>query len=196
FKTIQQSIKRLKKIEEMEETGEMNEHSKKIQSRFFKEKVRLLGIFGGVKEMKTLPSVMIIVDVGSEQIALAEAKKMNIPVVAVVDTDSDPTVVDYAVPGNDDAIRAISLFVRFFSDTISEGVQEFEKSRLINKDKEPETAGDTVAADADPENREKSQTAAATEDISEDMIRHQHEIDEISEKFENEIFPDAEEKIK
>lgn len=110
FSTIQQSIMRLTKIEKMEVDGTFESITKKEKQLLMKEKEKLEKNLGGIKGMKSLPGVIFIVDSKKEAIAIAEAKKLGIPVVAVVDTNCNPDVVDYPIPGNDDAIRAINLF--------------------------------------------------------------------------------------
>ena len=121
FKTIKSSIKRLKDLEAMERDGTMESLSKKEGARLGKEKERLLGTFAGIKEMVGPPKLMFVVDSKKEKIAVAEANRLGIPIVAVVDTNSDPDVIQYPIPGNDDAIRSIRLFGRMVSDAIIEG---------------------------------------------------------------------------
>jgi small subunit ribosomal protein S2 len=120
FQTIRSNIKRLKSLEGMVADGTMDRLSKKEKSRLDKERMRLERTFRGIKEMKGLPGVVFVVDTKKEKIAVAEANRLNIPVVGVVDTNSDPDVIDYPLPGNDDAIRSIRLFSRMVSDTVLE----------------------------------------------------------------------------
>jgi len=121
FKTIKSSIKRLKDLEAMERDGTMEKLSKKEAARLGKEKERLLGTFAGIKEMVSLPKLLFVVDSKKEKIAVAEANRLGIPIVAVVDTNSDPDLIQYPIPGNDDAIRSIRLFGHMVSDAIIEG---------------------------------------------------------------------------
>jgi small subunit ribosomal protein S2 len=120
FQTIRSNIKRLKNLEGMVADGTMDRLSKKEKSRLEKERTRLERTFRGIKEMKGLPGVVFVVDTKKEKIAVAEANRLNIPVVGIVDTNSDPDVIDYPLPGNDDAIRSIRLFSRMVSDTVLE----------------------------------------------------------------------------
>lgn len=115
FSTIKKSINRLKKIEKMEIDGTFESIPKKERTSLLKEKEKLEKNLGGIKEMNSLPGVLFIIDSKKEAIAVAEAKKLGIPVVAVVDTNCNPDVVDYPIPGNDDAIRAINLFCNIIS---------------------------------------------------------------------------------
>lgn len=120
FKTIQLRINRLRELEKMEEEGVLEQLPKKEAKHLRDERERLERFLGGIKEMPKLPGAVFIVDLKKERIALAEARKLDIPVVAIVDTNCDPDEVDYVIPGNDDAIRAIKLI----SNKIAEAVLE------------------------------------------------------------------------
>jgi small subunit ribosomal protein S2 len=121
FKTIRQSIKRLMEITELEESGALDKRAKKEALQLRRERDKLERSLGGIKHMNALPDVMFVIDVGHERIALTEANKLGIPVVAVVDTNCSPQGVDYVVPGNDDAMRAISLYASAIADAVLEG---------------------------------------------------------------------------
>ena len=123
FKTIRQSIKRLGEIEEMATSGALEKRGKKEATQLRREQEKLEKSLGGIKEMESLPDALFIVDVGHEQIAVHEAKKLGIPVVAVVDTNCSPDGVDYVIPGNDDAMRAIQLYASGIADAVLEGKQ-------------------------------------------------------------------------
>jgi small subunit ribosomal protein S2 len=120
FKTIRTSIKRLHELDRMATDGTFEKMSKKEVSRLSRERARLEFAFSGIKEMPGLPSLVFVIDTKKEKIAIAEANRLAIPIVGVVDTNCDPTVVNYPIPGNDDAIRAIRLFTRMVADTILE----------------------------------------------------------------------------
>lgn len=120
FKTIRTSIKRLKDLDAMAADGTFEKLAKKEVSRLTRERERLQFAFAGIKEMPGLPSLVFIVDTKKEKIAVAEANRLGIPIVGVVDTNCDPTVINYPIPGNDDALRAIKLFTGFVSDAIAE----------------------------------------------------------------------------
>jgi len=121
FKTIRQSIKRLKTLEELTEPGAVTEFTKKEMLRFGREKDKLEKTLGGIKNMDALPSAVFLIDVGHEEIAVREARKLNIPIVAIVDTNCSPEGIDHPIPGNDDAMRAIALYAEGIADAVIEG---------------------------------------------------------------------------
>ena len=121
FKTIRQSIKRLTELEDLSANGGLERRSKKEAQVLRREMDKLLRSLGGIKTMAALPDALFVVDVGHEQIAILEAKKLGIPVVAVVDTNCSPDGIDYVVPGNDDAMRAIGLYAAAIADAVLEG---------------------------------------------------------------------------
>ena len=143
FKTIQKRIDRLNQIKKMSEDGTFDLLPKKEVLQLRNEWERLEKFLGGIKNMKKLPGALFIVDPRKERIAIAEAKKLNIPVVAIVDTNCDPDEVDYVIPGNDDAIRAVKLIASTISNAIVEGRQGEE---LAEKE-EADEAEETVAAE-------------------------------------------------
>ena len=124
FTTIKKSLLRLKKIEKMEIDGTFDNLTKKEVSALQKEKSKLEKNLGGIKEMKELPGAVFIIDTHKEQIAVAEARRMGIPIIAVVDTNCNPEGIDYPIPGNDDAIRAISLFTSVIANAVIESDNE------------------------------------------------------------------------
>ena len=138
YDTIRKSIDRFKKLEEMEE-GETSvifeSLPKKERLRLRKIKAKLERSLGGIKNMEDLPGAIFIVDTHKEYIAVAEARKLNIPVVAILDTNCDPDEVDYPIPGNDDAIRAIRLFCSRMADAVLEGKQIREEMMQAKQDK-------------------------------------------------------------
>ncbi|OQX31465.1 MAG: 30S ribosomal protein S2 [Candidatus Sedimenticola endophacoides] len=121
YKTIKQRIKRLKDLEAMFEDGSVERFNKKEALGLRREMDKLNLSLGGIKDMNGLPDVLFVVDTGHEDIAIAEARKLGIPVVGVVDTNNDPEGIDYVIPGNDDAIRAIQLYVQGVSAAVLEG---------------------------------------------------------------------------
>ncbi len=124
FSTIKKSLQRLKKIEKMEVDGTFENLTKKEVAGLQKEKSKLEKNLGGIKEMKELPGAIFVIDTHKEAIAVAEARRMGIPVVAVVDTNSNPEGIDYPIPGNDDAIRAITLFTSIIANAVMEANNE------------------------------------------------------------------------
>jgi small subunit ribosomal protein S2 len=129
FETIKKSLKRLDELERLESDGLFRVMSKKEVSRLTKEKNRLVKLMSGIREMKTLPQIMFIIDPIGEAGALSEAKKLRIPVVGVCDTNCDPDALDWAIPGNDDAARSIRLFCAIVADAIIEGRAEAEAAK-------------------------------------------------------------------
>ena len=123
FSTIKKSLQRLKKIEKMEVDGTFENLTKKEVSSLQKEKAKLEKNLGGIKEMKELPGAIFIIDTHKEQIAVAEARRMGIPIIAVVDTNCNPEGIDFPIPGNDDAIRAVKLIVAKMADAVIEANQ-------------------------------------------------------------------------
>ncbi len=121
FRTIKQSIKRLKYLERMQEEGGLDHLVKKEVLQLTREQAKLEKSLGGIKDMKGLPDAMFAVDVGHEDIAIKEARKLGIPVIAIVDTNCSPDGVDYVIPGNDDAIRSIQLYTQLLAESILEG---------------------------------------------------------------------------
>ncbi|MDR3341199.1 MAG: 30S ribosomal protein S2 [Treponema sp.] len=124
FVTIKKSLLRLKKLEKMEVDGTFENLTKKEIAALGKERAKLQKNLGGIKEMKELPGILFIVDTRKEAIAVAEAQRMGIPIVAVVDTNCNPEGIDYPIPGNDDAIRAITLFTQIVANAVEEADNE------------------------------------------------------------------------
>jgi small subunit ribosomal protein S2 len=142
--TVQKSVKRLQELDEMATDGRYELLTKKEVIKLERERKHLQANLAGIKNMKRLPDALFIVDSNNEAIAVAEARKLGIPVVAVVDTNCDPTVVDYVIPGNDDALRAIRLFTSKISDSVIEGVQMHTDKAYQN------IAGVSAVAEAEP----------------------------------------------
>jgi small subunit ribosomal protein S2 len=129
FSTIRKSLGRLRELEELFASEGVKELTKKEASRLEKEQARLEKTLSGIKTLDRRPQAVFVVDTNKDRIAVAEANKLGIPVVALVDTNSDPALIDYPIPGNDDAIRAIKLFASRFADAILEGRSLWETSR-------------------------------------------------------------------
>ncbi|HWR95342.1 MAG TPA: 30S ribosomal protein S2 [Arenimonas sp.] len=121
FRTVKQSVSRLKELEAAETNGIFEKLVKHEVLTMRRERDKLEASLGGIKDMNRLPDALFVIDIGHENIAIQEAKKLGIPVIAVVDTNYDPNLVDYAIPGNDDAIRAVQLYVRAAADAVLEG---------------------------------------------------------------------------
>ena len=138
FQTIQKRIRRLKDLEAMETDGTFEVLTKKEVMQLRHEMERLEKYLGGIKDMNKLPGALFVVDPRKEKIAVAEARKLNIPIVAIVDTNCDPDEVDYVIPGNDDAIRAVKLLTQAMADAIMEGNQGAESSEDADEEQAEE----------------------------------------------------------
>jgi len=121
FKTIRQRIKRLKELDAMFDDGTIDRFSKKEALGLSRERAKLEQSLGGIKNMEGLPDALFVVDVGHEKIAVTEANKLGIPVVGIVDSNNDPSFVDYVIPGNDDAIRAVRLYIEGAASAVLDG---------------------------------------------------------------------------
>ena len=140
FAVVRGSVEKLVELDEMKEDGRWELLSKKDQSKMEKLHRKLSKTLGGIKRMVTLPGAMFVIDSAKEEIAITEAKKLGIPIIAIVDTNGDPEDIDYPIPGNDDAVRAIELF----TSKVAEAVIEGKKSRL-EKEMEAAKAAETEA---------------------------------------------------
>ncbi|MDT8286279.1 MAG: 30S ribosomal protein S2, partial [Elusimicrobiales bacterium] len=145
FDTIKRSIKRLEELEKLESDGLFKVMSKKEVSRLSKEMERLLKLLSGIRHMKSLPDIMFVIDPVEEMGAIREARKLKIPIVAVCDTNCDPDLIDWSVPGNDDAARSIRLFCGAMADAVIEGRKEAEEARMIAHQQAQEQAAVTEA---------------------------------------------------
>ncbi|GAA0329596.1 30S ribosomal protein S2 [Oceanobacillus sp. FSL W7-1293] len=133
FQTIRKRINRLKDIEKMEEDGTFDVLPKKEVVNLLKEKDRLVKFLGGIKEMKKIPDALFVIDPRKERIAIAEAHKLNIPIIGIVDTNCDPDEIDYVIPANDDAIRAVKLLTSKMADAILEVKQGEETEEAVSE---------------------------------------------------------------
>jgi len=134
FSTIRKSIKRLNTIIKMETDGTMDSYQKKERLMYSREKEKLEKILGGIANMNKLPGAIFLIDVKKEHIAVDEARKLNIPIYAIVDTNCDPELVDYPIPANDDAVKSIELITRVIADAINESKSMAEMKRLHGDD--------------------------------------------------------------
>ena len=148
FVTIQKSVERLKKLEGMFADGSINRYQKKEILLLEREMQKLEQTLGGIKNMDRLPQLAFIIDPHREDIAVKECRKLGIPIVAVTDTNCDPDVIDYIIPGNDDAIRAIKLFVTAFSEACQEGEAQMKDGAAVeaNAEEAMQKAAETEAA--------------------------------------------------
>ncbi len=140
FRTIRERLKRLEELERIEESGEIDNYSKKMESQLRREKSKILRNLEGIRRMNKLPGCMIVVDVNNEQNAVKEARKLGIPTVCLIDTDSDPDFADIPIPGNDDAMRAIEVVIK----SLCAAIQEGKTSRVaLNEGKDGPDAGES-----------------------------------------------------
>ncbi len=162
--TIRQSINKLKDFERQKEDGSLNELSKKEQSKKTKAYNKLLFNLEGIKDMIKVPSAIFIVDTKKEQLAIQEAQKRNIPIIGIVDTNADPNEVDYPIPANDDAIRAINLLCSVMANAVIDGEQEKLLNPAPKKEETADTAEKTETAPkkSSPEKAAKKETAKET----------------------------------
>jgi small subunit ribosomal protein S2 len=156
FETIKASIDRLRKIDKMKESGEIEFYTKKERAGLEKEYIRLTEYLSGIRDMKSAPSVMFVVDLPKEHIAVAEAKRMGIPVVGIADSNSDPEAIEYPIPGNDDAIRSIKLFANLIADAYVEGAKEYEQKLRTSTDKASDLAKESDKEEAPTERKGRS----------------------------------------
>jgi small subunit ribosomal protein S2 len=147
FTTVKRSIKRMKEIEKMETDGSINEYVKQEQSMIRREHARQFKNLDGIRTLEKMPTVMFVVDIKREHNAIAEARRLNIPVVAIVDTNCDPLLTDYPIAGNDDAIRSVRLILTTVVETIAAAKAEFDAKHARRKSEEQAVA-DAAASDA------------------------------------------------
>ncbi|MCF0248046.1 MAG: 30S ribosomal protein S2 [Synergistes sp.] len=155
FTTIRRRVMRMTELQQMEADGSINRYPKKEVIQLRKEREKLEKYLCGIKEMKDIPDALFVIDPRREAIAVLEARKLGIPVIAIVDTNCDPDLIDYPIPGNDDAIRAIELIVGLMADAFIEGRQ----------------GQDARAVEEEPAEEEENTELPAAEDISEDEIK-------------------------
>jgi ribosomal protein S2, bacterial type len=167
FFTIKKSIDRLNTLTGMFADDSIKAFPKKEITMLQKEKEKLENVLGGIRNMKSHPAAVFVVDPNREQITIKEAKKLKIPIVAIVDTNCDPDDIDYVIPGNDDAIRAIKLFASKFADAVLEGKKQFEEKLSAESNKQSGAAVEEKKAESDiPESVEMEGKTEDTEEYS------------------------------
>lgn len=165
--TIKQSIERLKKLEAIKEEGVYEGLTKKEILHLERERVKLEKYFGGIKDIGGLPDAIFVIDVKKENIAVSEAKKLGIPVIAVIDTNCNPDGIDYIIPGNDDAIRAIKLFASSIADACLEGKTLYEEGlKEIEMTEEKEVSEEKVKVEGQEGIKETLESGVETEEIT------------------------------
>lgn len=142
FQTIKMRVDRMRKIELMKERGDLDRYSKKERGQIEQERTKLSQYLEGIRHMKDIPQAMFVVDINKESIAVAEAHKLGIPIVAIVDTNTNPDLIDYKIPGNDDSMKSIGFFLNHIGESIDKGLERHKKNIRLqgqqNKDKEQE----------------------------------------------------------
>lgn len=174
YKTIRQSISRLKELEEMSQNGSFDRLNKKEQLGLTREMAKKEKVLGGIKDMKGLPSAIFVIDVGHEDIAIKEANTLGIPVFGVVDSNNSPDGVDYVIPGNDDAIKAIQLYAQGIADAIIEGrasavIQRSEEAASAPKKVAPKKATPKHKADELPAEAVVAEAAVTEEAVTQEV---------------------------
>ncbi len=157
FSTIRHNLTRLKEIDDMVESGLIERFPRKERSNMIKQRDKLNKLLGGIREMRSLPDLIFVIDPHKEEIAVKECFRLGIPIVAVVDTNCDPDLIDYVIPGNDDAIRAISLLTGVVADAVVEGRGIKSEGAIVGEPQQP------VAEAAAEEGKEESE--ATTEEF-------------------------------
>ncbi len=201
FSTIKKSLMRLKKIDKLEIDGTFESLTKKEVARLNKERARLEKNLGGIKDMKELPGILFIIDTRKEQIAVAEARRMGIPIVAVVDTNCNPEGIDFPIPGNDDAIRAITLFTQIVANAVIEADNEIGLEVIESLQDEEETPVETAETETETTEAEPREeeivTAPLATAVAEKDSESETEAESDAEVFTDEDYseyqPDAEE---
>ena len=189
FVTIKKSLLRLKKLEKMEVDGSYENYTKKEVASFKKELAKLEKNLGGIKDMKELPGILFIVDTRMEAIAVAEAKRQGIPIVAVVDTNCNPDGINYPIPGNDDAIRAITLFTQIIANAVIEADNEVGLKiieTLGDEDEDQESLMSDVSIkeedreiDIEKYSTEAAPEVAAVASVTESVVEESVTVDQI-----------------
>ena len=163
FQTIRQSIDRLNYLNNIQNDGSIEMFPKKERLKLAKERVKLDNNLGGIRTMNGLPGAMFVVDPKNEAIAVREGRRLNIPIIAIVDTNCDPDDIDYIIPGNDDAIRAIRLLTSRIADACIEGSERFAEKQQAEADKDVEEDSEVAAASADLSEGERKVISDGTE---------------------------------
>jgi len=155
FSTIRQSVERLKKLEQLQQESNSTTFTKKELARIEKEKLKLVKGLSGIRDMENLPGAVFVIDPPQEAIAVSEAIKLEIPVVALVDTNCDPEGITYVIPGNDDAIRSIKLITHVIAEAVVEGKELKEKEEVVEREKEKEEGKEELPEEGKEKAEEK-----------------------------------------
>jgi small subunit ribosomal protein S2 len=185
FGTIKKSIKHMKNLDKMSSDGTYEKITKKEILHIEREKEKMKKVLDGIEEMKRLPGLIFIVDTKKEQIAVQEARKLNIPIVAIVDTNSDPTIIDYPIPANDDAAKSISIISRIIADAVVEGSQKLKKQQAEQEAiAEAEKAAEIVEEEKSKKQAEKTKKEADTKSSAKETSEKTEKEDKKAKKEE------------
>lgn len=185
FGTIKKSIKHMKNLDKMSSDGTYEKITKKEILHIEREKEKMKKVLDGIEEMKRLPGLIFIVDTKKEQIAVQEARKLNIPIVAIVDTNSDPTIIDYPIPANDDAAKSISIISRLIADAVVEGSQKLKKQQAEQEAiAEAEKAAEIVEEEKSKKQAEKTKKEADTKSSAKETSEKTEKEDKKAKKEE------------
>jgi small subunit ribosomal protein S2 len=193
FQTIKQSIDRLNYLNGIINDGSINLFPKKERLKLEKERVKLDNNLGGIRNMSSLPGAIFVVDPKNEAIAVREGRRLNIPIMAIVDTNCDPDEIDYLIPGNDDAIRAIRLITSRIADACLEGRQRFKEKQQAEMDKSEDVADEDEAAAEDLKPGERKVISDGTDGPVVEIIRR-NTADQSEEELEEEQSAGAEQR--
>ena len=185
FQTIKQSIDRLNYLNEIMNDGSINLFPKKERLKLEKERVKLDNNLGGIRSMGALPGAIFVVDPKNEAIAVREGRRLNIPIVAIVDTNCDPDDIDYVIPGNDDAIRAIRLISSKIADACNEGTERLAEKQQAEADKDQEVESEVSVASADLKPGERKVISDGSQGPVVEIIRRSAPVDDESAVSEN-----------
>ena len=196
FQTIKKAIDRLKSIEAMQEDGSISRFPKKEILLMEKERIKLDRNIGGIKNMRSMPAAVFVVDPNKEQIAVKEAINLNIPVIALTDTNCNPDGLSYIIPGNDDAIRAIKLITSTIADAVLDGRSQFEEAEALEEEMVEQALAESTEAVAEETEAESTDAVAEeTEAESTDAVAEETEAestDAVAEETKTESTPAAE----
>jgi small subunit ribosomal protein S2 len=166
FRTIRSRLKRLEELEEIQQSGNLDSQSKKQASKLKREMDKIGTNLGGIRAMTKMPGAMVVVDSANEKIALAEANKLGIPTIGIIDTDSNPDELTVAIPANDDSIRAVGILLNELADAVSVGKTMVNKEQGQAKKPKPGRSSRSVLSRANPEGEDKTIESSSKEDVS------------------------------
>ena len=169
FQTIKKSVERLRQIEKMEEDGILANLTKKEAAQLNKEKGKLLNDLGGIREMKNHPQAIFIVDSKKEDIAVKEAVRLNIPIIGLIDTNCDPEMINFPIPGNDDALKSIRYITSMIADSIIEGRKEYKAADALRRKEEPAEKRGNPREEASVGSQETDARTSASAELKPDV---------------------------